>query len=105
MSNQIEISGNVTTEFLARAYLIGTSVVTLDDVPPKLTRGVQILTDSGNAGVVYVSHTNGVTTTSNVETDGFPLSSDKGLFIPIDKLSKVHLIASQAAQKIYIFAV
>ncbi len=102
--NYISISSQVADDFYNRSLVVGTSEIAIPNSAQALTQGVQIRAANANAGIIYVGGTN-VTADSNPETDGFPILAGEGLFIPIDDMNKLKLIASMAGQKLFWFAI
>lgn len=70
----------------------------------KCAFGVLVMAHKDNAGIVYVGP-EGVTAESADATDGIPLAANENIFIEIDNLNKVYVIASQADQKAFYIAV
>lgn len=56
------------------------------------TNGVLVKADAANAGTVYVGP-EGV-----AEADGYPLAAGEEVFVPVDDVAKVYVIASEADQ-------
>lgn len=83
-----------------RATGVGTSAVPLTSVDVHLAKGVQLKADEANTGTVFVGGA-GVTAGTTPATDGFPLAPGDGLFVPIDRASKLRLIATAASQNVY----
>ena len=63
----------------------------------ELIGGVQLRADPNNAGTIYVGAAATVTADATA-TGGYPLAAGEGVFIPIDDLAKVWVIATVAAQ-------
>lgn len=80
---------------------IGTSAVALGT--GGCTQGVLIKADADNAGIVSVGPS-GVTHETADATDGYQLAAGEEVFIAIDDLSKVYLIASTTAQAVSFLA-
>ena len=83
---------------------IGATALQLTSTAFKTIRGVQIKAAYDNTGIVYVGK-QGVTADSAEATDGFQLLAGEGVFIPIDDISKVYVIASATDQKVFYLAV
>lgn len=60
----------------------------------KIQAGLQMKALPGNAGIIYIGH-------SDVSsTKGFPLSAGEGLFIPVDAVDLVYGLAANDGDKI-----
>ena len=76
----------------------------LKDISVPCVFGVLVTAHKDNAGIVYVGP-KGVTAETNAATDGIPLEAKDSVFIEIDDLSKVYVIASIADQKAFYLAI
>lgn len=80
---------------------IGTSAVSLttinDDV---VERGITIIADGNNTGTVYIG---GDTVTANGSdtTTGVPLSAGDSIYIPINHISYLFVIATTTNNKVF----
>lgn len=83
---------------------IDTSAERLKDAHIPCVFGVLVVAHKDNAGIVYVGPI-GVTAESADATDGMPLAANERIFIEIDNLNKVYVIASVANQKAFYLAI
>lgn len=91
-----------TTETLPTAFTtiqktVGTTAVQLTATPTPVKSQPFIRPDPANTGVVVV-----ITGSGKVLTDGMFVGD--GVFVPVDDLSKIWLIASVASQKVSVIA-
>jgi len=99
-------STRVQTEFRNGAKsAVGAVAVQMTDNSTGTENGVLIKAASTNDGLVYVGDNNGVTAGDTDATDGFELTARESIVVPIDKPSKIWLIASAAGQKVYWVAI
>ncbi len=80
---------------------VGTSAVQFSTTTVNAPNGVYVKAAPGNSGVVYVGASNAVTAGTTDATDGYPLSAGEEVFVPINDLKKVWLIASASSQKAF----
>ena len=67
-------------------------------------RGVIVVADPGNTGVVYLGNSD-VTAGTTDSTDGIPLNAGEGVFIEINNANKIYAIASAVDQKVFFLVV
>ena len=84
---------------------IGSTAVQMSSVAYTLRVGVVVKASSVNAGRVYVGKDNTVTQNTNPSTDGFELSRGESIFITVNNLNLIWLVASQAGQKVFWYAI
>ena len=77
---------------------IDTTAETLKPNEVALVFGILVKAHKDNAGIVYVGP-KGVTADTEPATDGYPLYAGDAVFIEIDNLIKVYVIASEANQQ------
>jgi len=83
---------------------ISTTALQITATSTKCVFGVSIKADADNTGIVYVGP-KGVTAGSADATDGYKLKAGEEVFVQIDDPSKVYVIASAAAQKVWWVAI
>lgn len=80
---------------------IGVSALPLTAVGFGAAKGIELIAAATNAaGIVYVGNAD-VTAGSAEATDGFPLAAGARLFIPIERVSSIHLIGSTTGLKVF----
>ena len=96
MASQLDVSQIAKLSYpevmLSGQKTVGTSAVSLG-ASALLTTGVYVRAMSANTGVVYVGKDNTVTAST-----GYYLAAGDSVFVSINDLTKVFLIASAAAQ-------
>ncbi|REJ65640.1 MAG: hypothetical protein DWQ31_17010 [Planctomycetota bacterium] len=100
----VDIGSDSAPEFFHAAKVVGTTAEVIANARP-LLRGAQVVAATDNLGVVFVGTSQSVTAGTNDGTDGFPLGPGDGLFVPVDDLAKVWVIADQASQKVFWVAI
>jgi hypothetical protein len=83
---------NIVNTFETRSQIIGISATQLTGIVDAV-KGYQLKANASNTGVVYIG-TAGVTANTSPDTDGFPLSADQGLFLPLNNSGAIYAIAS-----------
>lgn len=91
-----EITSNVSKEMRHGHTVVGTEIVQLTDVVDRAYRGVLIVADPTNAGIVYVGGK--AVTADATATGGIPLSAEKSIFVPIANPKQLYVIADTADQ-------
>lgn len=86
-----------------RVAAVGVSAVALGAAADRLAKGVQLRAGEANTALVYVGGPD-VTAGSTPATDGFPLAAGEALFVPIDRIDKLYVVAEAADQDVYWFA-
>lgn len=80
---------------------IGTSAVALtssgNDV---VVAGLTVIADGNNTGTVYVGGDT-VTANSSDETTGIPLSAGDSIYIPMNHISYIYVIATTTNNKVF----
>ena len=105
MPGPVNIVEDLSPDFWTGSKAIGNgAIVQLFSADLPVQKGVQLKADATNAGIIYVGKSN-VTAASADVTDGMPLAAGEGIFIPVKDITKIYMIASQAAQEIYWMAV
>lgn len=94
-------AGVPTKTFTHGSKTVGTSVIVLSATSIKTKSGVLIKAAAGNAGKVYPGSIPTVTADSDDATDGFELSAGDSVEVEVDNVSNIHLIASEANQKVF----
>jgi hypothetical protein len=74
---------------------VGTTPVNIPTTGRPMVRGVTVKTPSTNAGTVYVGSAANVSATT-----GFPLALNETLFLPVEDLSQIWVVASASAQEV-----
>jgi hypothetical protein len=91
------------TSFTTRSFTVSTGVLPLTGIPEGTK--IQLKASASNTGLVYVGNTPNVTANSNAETDGFPLSADQGIYIPVVQTGQIYLVSPSLNNKVFIFGV
>lgn len=63
--------------------------------------GVIVKAASTNTALVYVGDSSAVTANSNDTTDGFEIAAGQSITVPVDKPSRIYVIASAVSQKVF----
>ncbi len=101
MSRPVDIATDLAPRFSTGSSAVGGTAVQLFPVGAKVIKGVQLKADAANTGIIYVGSNSGVTAAAADTTDGFPIAAGEGIFIPIEDITRLWIIASVAAQEIY----
>lgn len=100
--SQQDGTDDALTSFGTRQFTVTTGATPLTGIVEGTK--VQIKASASNTGVVYVGPP-GVTANTNAESDGFPLSADQGLYLPIVQTGIIHLISNSANNTVFILEV
>ena len=91
---------NIVNTFETRSQIIGTSATQLTGILDAV-KGYQLKASASNTGILYIGPV-GVTANTSPDTDGFPLSADQGLFLPVNNSGVVYAIASVPNCRIHV---
>ena len=105
MSKPVDIVHDLAPNFWHGSLEVGAAAVQLIPIAlPGVMKGVQIKASFANTDELYVGKAE-VTAASADVSDGLELSAGEGVFIPIQDVTKIWIIASAAAQEVYWMAV
>lgn len=79
---------------------IGTTPTQIGD-SGELFSGVSLASDENNAGTLYVGFNDKVTPGTVSQTDGFPIIAGGQVPVSVTNMSKLWIVASQVAQKLF----
>lgn len=104
-TNRIDWNPNegIVNTFETRSQIIGTSATQLTGIIDAV-KGYQLKANASNTGILYIGPV-GVTANTSPDTDGFPLSADQGLFLPVNNSGVVYAIASVPNCRIHVLNV
>jgi hypothetical protein len=98
----LEVSaGTAAVAFATLGKTVGTTAAKLSATSLPAPRGFGLKAAAGNTGVVYAGAAATVTAGTADATDGYPLAAGQEVFFPVDDLTKVWLVATAAAQKVF----
>ena len=101
MGRPVDIVTDLAPKFSTGSKAVGGTAVQLLPVAMKVIKGVQLKADAANTGIIYVGYNPSVTAAAADTTDGFPISAGEGIFVPVEDITRIYVIASAAAQEIY----
>jgi len=93
----VQITDDCRNAFRTGGSTVGAAAAQLSATSVPCTGGVQIRAADANSGQVFVGTTAGVTA-DQTATGGYPLDAGESVFVPINDLAKVWLIATAAGQ-------
>lgn len=103
-TNRLDEDGgpaDIVNTFETRSQIVGTSQVQLTGVIDAV-QGWQLKANASNTGVIYIGNSIAVTANTSPDTDGFPLSADQGLYLPVNNSGAVYAIASVPNCRIHV---
>ena len=80
---------------------IGSTPLQMSTTDYDLRIGVTVKASSVNAGRIYVGTSSNVTQNTNPSTDGFELSAGESIYLPVNNINLVYIVASQSGQKAF----
>lgn len=99
-NNDFEITHSIKNASMT----VGTTAVQLQGISGTV-KGIQLKASSSNSGQVYLGSGFNVTPGTASGTDGFPIGSSEGFFVPVNEISSVYAIGSVPNCKVFMFAI